>query len=105
MRAGPAGRDADKGRLSIEGPGYTGAWQVLIGERASWAVFALRGYMRAAVLLSAMFVIGGGLAALGYPVMYIAGRPLVGVSGLLFALFVATLPPLLVFWFRWLRRM
>jgi len=61
--------------------------------------------MRAALLLSALFVIGGVLAALGYPGMYIAGRPLVGVSGLLFAFFVATLPPLLVFWFRWLRRM
>jgi membrane associated rhomboid family serine protease len=68
-------------------------------------VFALRGYMRAALLLSAMFVIGGVLAALGYPVVYIAGRPVVGASGLLFALICATLPPLVVFWFRWLRRM
>lgn len=60
--------------------------------------------MRAALLLSAMFIIGGILAALGYPAVYVAHRPAMGLGGLLIALFGACLPPLVVFGIRRLRQ-
>lgn len=60
--------------------------------------------MRAACLLSAMFLIGGILAALGYPAVYAAGRPVTGMSGLLVALIGAALPPLVVLCVRKLRQ-
>jgi hypothetical protein len=59
--------------------------------------------MRAAYLLSLMFLIGGVLAVLGYPAIYVAGRPILGLSGLLVALVLAALPPLVVLGFRKMR--
>jgi hypothetical protein len=49
-------------------------------------------------------VVGGILAVLGYPAVYVAGRPVVGLSGLVFALIGAALPPLVVLGIRKLRR-
>jgi hypothetical protein len=60
--------------------------------------------MRAAYLLSALFIVGGILAVLGYPAVYAAGRPVTGLSGLLIALVFAALPPLVVLVIRKLRQ-
>lgn len=60
--------------------------------------------MRAAWLLSTMFVIGGILSVFGYPVMYVAYQPVEGLSGLLVALALAALPPLVVLAFRKIRK-
>ncbi len=60
--------------------------------------------MRAACLLSAMFVICGILAVFGYPTVYIGGRSTVGLSGFALAVVAAALPPLVVLGIRRLRR-
>jgi hypothetical protein len=59
--------------------------------------------MRAAWLLSLMIVICGVAAARGIPAVYVAGRPVFGLSGLLIALAGAALPPLAVIGFKKLR--
>jgi hypothetical protein len=60
--------------------------------------------MRAAYLLSLMCIICGVAAALGYPAVYVAGRAVMGLSGLLIALVYATFPPLVVLGIRRMRR-
>lgn len=60
--------------------------------------------MRAAYLLSLMCVICGVGAVMGYSVVYLAGRPITGVSGLLLSLVYACLPPLVVLGVRRFRR-
>ena len=49
--------------------------------------------MRVALLFSALFTICGVAAALGYPAVYIAGEPVVGIKGLAFAAAIAVLCP------------
>jgi NADH:ubiquinone oxidoreductase subunit 3 (subunit A) len=59
--------------------------------------------MRAAYLLSVMFIVDGIAALFGYPI-YVAYRPVTGLSGFLAALAMAAVPPLVVLGFRRLRR-
>ena len=60
--------------------------------------------MRAAYLLSVMFIIGGLASLFGYPAIYVAYRPVTGLSGFLVALAMAAVPPLVVLGIRRLRR-
>ena len=60
--------------------------------------------MRAAYLLSVMFIIGGIAALFGYNGVYVANRPVTGLSGFLSALAMAAVPPLVVLGFRRMRR-
>ncbi len=60
--------------------------------------------MRAAWLLSALFIICGILAGLGYPAVHIGGKPVTGVNGLFLALIAAFFPPLVVLAVRKFRR-
>jgi len=49
--------------------------------------------MRAALLLSVLLSICGVAAALGYPAVYFAGEPVLGIKGLVLALAIAALCP------------
>ena len=51
-----------------------------------------------------MVILCGIAAALGYPAVHVAGRPVTGVSGLLIAFVGATVPPLAVLTVRRLRQ-
>ena len=59
--------------------------------------------MRAAVLLSALFLICGAAAFVGVPSVYVGGQPVTGLAGLVVALITAALPPVFVFGWRKLR--
>jgi hypothetical protein len=48
--------------------------------------------MRIAVLLGVLFAIGGIAAGFGYPAVYIAGQPILGVKGLALGLVLAIVP-------------
>jgi len=60
--------------------------------------------MRAAWLLSVLFIICGILAWLGYPAVYVGGEPVTGSKGLFLALIAAFFPPLVVLAIRKFRR-
>ena len=61
--------------------------------------------MRIASLLSALFLLCGLLALVGYPAVYFGGGVVTGVSGLLLATLYACVPLLLVLLVRRIRRM
>jgi hypothetical protein len=56
--------------------------------------------MRAAVLLSVFFVIGGIAALFGVPAIYVNNKPVLGVLGLATSLVFAAVPPLIVLGWR-----
>ena len=56
--------------------------------------------MRAAVLLSSLFLICGVAAFFGVPAVHIDGQPVLGVGGFLIALVSAAIPPIVVFGWR-----
>jgi hypothetical protein len=56
--------------------------------------------MRAALLLSVMFVIGGLASLFGVPAIYVAAKPVFGVAGFATSLVFAAIPPLLVLGWR-----
>ena len=59
--------------------------------------------MRAAVLLSGLFLLCGAAAFVGVPSVHVGGRPVVGLTGLFAALVLAAVPPILVFGWRKMR--
>jgi hypothetical protein len=56
--------------------------------------------MRAALLLSLMSLICGVAALFGIPAIWVGGRPIAGIAGLLTALLFAAVPPLVVLGWR-----
>jgi hypothetical protein len=64
--------------------------------------------MRAAILLSGFFLIGGVAAFFGIPAVQVHGRPVIGVVGLVTSLIFAAVPPVVVLgWrrlFTWIER-
>jgi hypothetical protein len=56
--------------------------------------------MRAAILLSVMFVIGGLAALFGAPVIYVNAKPVFGIAGLATSFVFAAIPPLAVLGWR-----
>jgi hypothetical protein len=56
--------------------------------------------MRAAILLSVLFLICGVAAFFGVPAVHIDGQPVLGVRGFATALIAAAIPPLVVFGWR-----
>ncbi len=61
--------------------------------------------MRAAILLSVMFLICGVAALFGVPAVWVNYKPITGLAGLGLSLVWAALPPLVVLgWRRWKRR-
>jgi hypothetical protein len=56
--------------------------------------------MRAAVLLSVLFIIGGIAALFGVPGVLVNGRPVIGALGFATALAFAAVPPLVVLGWR-----
>jgi 4-amino-4-deoxy-L-arabinose transferase-like glycosyltransferase len=56
--------------------------------------------MRAALLLSVMFVICGLAALFGIPAIYVHAKPLFGAAGLATSLLMAAIPPLVVLGWR-----
>jgi len=56
--------------------------------------------MRAAVLLSVFFIIGGIAALFGVPAIYVNYKPVLGVLGLATSLVFAAVPPLIVLGWR-----
>jgi hypothetical protein len=56
--------------------------------------------MRAAVLLSGLFIICGMAALFGVPAVYVSGRPILGVLGFVTALTSAVVPPLVILGWR-----
>ena len=56
--------------------------------------------MRAAVLLSVFFIIGGIAALFGVPAIYVNYKPVLGVIGLATSLVFAAVPPLVVLGWR-----
>lgn len=60
--------------------------------------------MRAALLLSVMFMICGVAALFGIPAIGFNDKPVLGVAGLATALVYAAVPPLLVLGWRKIKR-
>lgn len=56
--------------------------------------------MRAAVLLSGLFLICGVAALFGVPAVHVDGQVMLGVRGLLAALVAAAVPPIVVLGWR-----
>ena len=56
--------------------------------------------MRAAALLSALFIICGIAALFGVPAIYVNHKPVLGVLGLATSLVFAAVPPLMVLGWR-----
>jgi hypothetical protein len=56
--------------------------------------------MRAAVLLSCLILICGVAALFGVPAVWVGGRPIVGIAGLVTALLTAAVPPVVVLGWR-----
>jgi len=60
--------------------------------------------MRAALLLSVLFVIGGLAALFGIPAIYAGGKAVLGVLGFATSLLYAAVPPVVVLaWRKWKR--
>jgi hypothetical protein len=60
--------------------------------------------MRAAVLLSGLFLIGGVAAFFGIPAVQVAGQPVTGIAGLVTSLAFAAVPPVAVLGWRRMSR-
>jgi hypothetical protein len=60
--------------------------------------------MRAAILLSTLFMIGGIAALFGVPGVHVGNQFVVGVKGLLAAMMMAAVPPVLVLVWRKLQK-
>jgi hypothetical protein len=56
--------------------------------------------VRAALLLSGFFIIGGTAALFGIPAIYVHYKPVLGILGFLTALVFASIPPLAVLGWR-----
>ena len=59
--------------------------------------------MRAALLLSLLFLICGAAAFVGVPSVYVGGQSVTGLAGFAAALIMAAVPPVVVFGWRKLR--
>ena len=60
--------------------------------------------MRAAVLLSVVFIICGIAALSGIPAIYVGNKPVLGVLGFATSLVFAAVPPLVVLGWRKMKR-